>query len=389
MALSAKHGNSLVGKDARMTKPLEVGLLIQPVNPWDWERYEAGAFDRSPPVSDAEVWDNIRQVALLAEPLGFDAFWITEHHRTPYGMSPNPLQVLAWLAGRTERIDLGAAVVVLPWHDPVRVAEDIAQLHNLAAGRRLRNGFGRGAAASEYEHLRIDQATARERFDEGIEIVRAALSRESFGYDGDIFRVPQTSIRPRPRGQRLVEDMFCAFVGESSLRAAAKMGLEMCFNVAKAYDLVRADTDLFNAIRAENGFAPIQPMIVQLMYCAETDEEARVRASEHMAAYYGDANRHYRIHEIGGVRGYEHYQAGGVAAEASAPDVLANSIWGTPERCLAQIRELREQTGLKHLLLASWYGKMPVAEAERSLRLFAREVLPKVRQLSPAPALAG
>ncbi len=120
-----------------MNEPLEVGLLIQPVNPWDWERYEAGAFDQTPDVADADVWDNIRHIALLAEPLGFDAFWITEHHRTPYGMSPNPLQVLAWLAGRTERIDLGAAVVVLPWHDPVRVAEDIAQLDNLAGNRRL------------------------------------------------------------------------------------------------------------------------------------------------------------------------------------------------------------------------------------------------------------
>jgi alkanesulfonate monooxygenase SsuD/methylene tetrahydromethanopterin reductase-like flavin-dependent oxidoreductase (luciferase family) len=368
---------------ARMAEPLEIGLLIQPVNPWDWERYEAGEFERGPSVPDAKVWDDIRRVALLAEPLGFDAFWITEHHRTPYGMSPNPLQVLAWLAGKTERIDLGAAVVVLPWHDPVRVAEDIAQLDNLAGNRRLRIGFGRGAAASEYEHLRIDQSLARERFDEGVEIVRAALSQESFSYQGEIFRIPKTSIRPRPRHPGLVEDFFCAFVGESSLRAAAKSGLQMCFNVAKAYDLVRADTDLFNSIRSGQGFAPVRPMIVQLMYCAESDEEARAAASEHMASYYGDANRHYHVEDVGNVRGYEHYKAGGVASDASHPDVLANSIWGTPRRCLSQIRELQEQTGLKHLLLSAWYGKMPVEQAERSLRLFASEVLPRIRQPEP------
>jgi alkanesulfonate monooxygenase SsuD/methylene tetrahydromethanopterin reductase-like flavin-dependent oxidoreductase (luciferase family) len=375
-----------------MSGALEVGLLIQPVNPWDWERYETGAFDRSPPVADAEVWDNIKHVASLAEPLGFDAFWITEHHRTPYGMSPNPLQILAWLAGRTERIDLGTAVVVLPWHDPVRVAEDIAQLDNLAGDRRLRIGFGRGAAASEYEHLRIDQSLARERFDEGVEIVRAALTQESFSYQGEIFQIPQTSIRPRPRHPGLVDDFFCAFVGESSLRAAAKAGLGMCFNVAKAYELVRADTELFNSVRAERGLAPTKPMIVQLMYCAETEKEARAGASEHMASYYGDANRHYHVEQVGNVRGYEHYKAGGVAAEASQPDVLANSIWGTPERCLAQIRELQEQTGLGHLLLSGWYGKMPVEAAERSLRLFAKEVLPKIKQPASAPlasAVAG
>ena len=355
-------------------KHLEVGLLLQPVNTRDWERYESGAFDRDPVVPDARIWDDTRRIGLLAEPLGFDTLWITEHHRTPYGMSPNPLQVLAYFAGRTERIELGSAVVVLPWHDPVRVAEDIALLDNLAPGRRLRIGFGRGAAASEYEHLRIDQATARERFDEGIEIVRAALTQQSFRYDGKIFRIPPTSLRPRPRRPELVEDFFCAFVGESSLRAAAAAGLGMCFNVAKAYDLVRADTELFNRIRAEGGMAPIRPMIVQLLYCAETDEEAEANARRHMTAYYTDANRHYRMEQVGQVRGYEHYQL----AEVSDPDVLKYAIWGTPERCLEQIRELQRGTDLEQLLLSAWYGAMPADEAERSLRLFAGEVLPKL-----------
>jgi alkanesulfonate monooxygenase SsuD/methylene tetrahydromethanopterin reductase-like flavin-dependent oxidoreductase (luciferase family) len=210
--------------------------------------------------------------------------------------------------------------------------------------------------------------------------VRAALTRESFSYQGDIFQIPETSIRPRPRRPELVDDFFCAFVGESSLRAAARAGLGMCFNVAKAFDLVRADTELFNSVRAESGLAPLRPMIVQLMFCAETEEEARAGASEHMASYYGDANRHYHVEQVGNVRGYEHYKAGGVAADASQPDVLANSIWCTPERCLAQIRELQEQTDLSHLLISGWYGKMPVEAAERSLRLFSREVLPRIGQ---------
>lgn len=363
-----------------MTGDLEVGLLIQPVNTWDWERCEAGAFGTPQPVADSQVWDTIVNVALLAEELGFDALWMTEHHRTPYGMCPNPLQFLAYLAGRTQRIDLGAAVVVLPWHDPVRVAEDIAQLQNMARGRRLRIGFGRGAAASEYEHLRVDQGMARERFDEGIEIVRKAIASEQFSHDGDIFRIAPTTIRPRPPDpQQLIDDFFCAFVGEASLRAAARAGLGMCFNVAKPYDLVREDVDLFNAIRAQNGMEPVWPMIVKVMYCAETDEEAREMAIRQITNYYTDANRHYRVEKVAGVRGYEHYRAGPTAATgAMQPDVLATSIWGSPERCLAQICELREQTGLGHLLVSSLYGEMSFEDAERSLRLFASEVMPKI-----------
>jgi alkanesulfonate monooxygenase SsuD/methylene tetrahydromethanopterin reductase-like flavin-dependent oxidoreductase (luciferase family) len=363
-----------------MAEDLEVGLLIQPVNTWDWERCEAGAFGTPQPVTDAQVWDTIVKVALLAEELGFDALWMTEHHRTPYGMCPNALQFLAFLAGRTQRIDLGAAVVVLPWHDPVRVAEDISQLQNMTQGRRLRIGFGRGAAASEYEHLRIEQGLARERFDEGIEIVRKAIANEEFSHDGDIFKIAPTTIRPRPLDpEQLIDDFFCAFVGEPSLRAAAKAGLGMCFNVAKPYDLVREDVDLFNAIRAEQGLAPTRPMIVKVMYCAETDEEAREIASRQITHYYTDANRHYRVEKVANVRGFEHYQAGPTAATgAMQPDVLETSIWGSPERCLAQIRELREETGLSHLLVSSLYGEMGYEEAERSLRLFASEVMPKI-----------
>ncbi len=373
---------SIVG-EVRMSKPLEIGLLIQPVNGSDWERYEADAFDRGPEISDARVWDDIKHIALLAEPLGFDAFWITEHHRTPYGMSPNPLQVLAWVAARTEKIDLGTAVVVLPWHDPVRVAEDIAQLDNLAGDRRLRIGFGRGSAPAEYEHMRIDQTQARQRFDEGIAIIRAALTQESFSFDGDIFKVPRTSLRPRPRHPGLVEDFFCAFVSEASLRSAAKSGLNMCFHVAKAFDLVRAERDLFNSVRADVGLPPIRPMVVQHMYCAETEEEARAGALEHMSAYFNDATRHYRVEKLKQVQGYEHYRKEGASAAALNANVLSHSIWGTPEMCLAKLREFHEQTDVGHMLLSCWYGRMSTDEAERSMRLFAGEVLPRLDQLAP------
>src|ERR1700747_3843989 len=112
--------------------------------------------------SDASVVGEHLAMGDLAEPLGFDSLFALEHHFTGYAMSPAPLQLLAYYAGRTKRIIFGTAVIVLPWHDPIRVAEGIALLDILSSGRCL-FGFGRGAASVEYEGFRIPMEEARPR----------------------------------------------------------------------------------------------------------------------------------------------------------------------------------------------------------------------------------
>src|SRR6202047_5115141 len=130
--------------------------------------------------SDASVVGEHLAAGDLAEPLGFDSLFALEHHFTGYAMSPAPPQLLAYFAGRTKRIQLGTAVIVLPWHDPVRVAEQIALLDILCGGRCL-FGFGRGAASVEYEGFRIPMGEARPGFVEGAEILRKALAEPEFG----------------------------------------------------------------------------------------------------------------------------------------------------------------------------------------------------------------
>src|ERR1700752_2173193 len=104
--------------------------------------------------SDVAVYKEHLELGDLAEPLGFDSIFALEHHFTGYAMSPSPTQLLSYLAGRTRRITLGTAVIVLPWHDPVRVAEQIALLDILSGGRCL-FGLGRGAASVVYARFRL------------------------------------------------------------------------------------------------------------------------------------------------------------------------------------------------------------------------------------------
>src|SRR5689334_25239426 len=123
----------------------------------------------------------------LAPPLGFDSLMALEHHFTGYAMSPAPLQLLAYFAGRTRRVQLGTAVIVLPWHDPIRVAESIALLDVLCGGRCL-FGFGRGAASVEYAGFRVPMEEARPRFVEAAQLVRLALTEREFEWQGQFYQ---------------------------------------------------------------------------------------------------------------------------------------------------------------------------------------------------------
>jgi alkanesulfonate monooxygenase SsuD/methylene tetrahydromethanopterin reductase-like flavin-dependent oxidoreductase (luciferase family) len=158
----------------------------------------------------------------LAEPLGFDSLFALEHHFTGYAMSPAPLELLAYFAGRTKRIVLGTAVIVLPWHDPIRVAEGIALLDILSGGRCL-FGFGRGAASVEYEGFRIPMEEARPRFAEAAQLIRKALREPEFEWQGEFYQIPKTSIRPRPISHP-EERFYASSVSPESAEIMAKLG---------------------------------------------------------------------------------------------------------------------------------------------------------------------
>src|SRR5579872_2003568 len=121
-------------------------------------------------VSDAQVWDEELRLARLAADLGFDVLWSVEHHFNDYSFCPDNLQLLSWLAATCPNIDLGTAAVILPWHDPLRVAEQASVLDLLSKGR-LRLGIGRGLARREFHAFRLSMDESRERFDEAAPMI--------------------------------------------------------------------------------------------------------------------------------------------------------------------------------------------------------------------------
>src|SRR5690606_30468219 len=150
--------SSPLAKHAR-SHTMKVGVTLFAQNYTDWDRYEAveaGASDApEQQISDAQVYQEQFHLGDLVEPLGFDSLWTVEHHFTPYTMINNPTQFLAYFAGRTKRIDMGTMVVVLPWHDPIMVAEGYVALDHMLQGRGLKVGMGRGLGIREYNGHRI------------------------------------------------------------------------------------------------------------------------------------------------------------------------------------------------------------------------------------------
>jgi len=147
--------------------------------------------------SDADVFAEHLALGDLAEPLGFDSLFALEHHFTGYAMSPSPTQLLSYFAGRTHRLTLGTAVIVLPWHDPVRVAEEIALLDVLSGGR-VNFGAGRGFDATEFRAFGVPPPESADRFREAVEIVLAAWSSDRLNYAGKYFSFENIEVLPKP-----------------------------------------------------------------------------------------------------------------------------------------------------------------------------------------------
>jgi alkanesulfonate monooxygenase SsuD/methylene tetrahydromethanopterin reductase-like flavin-dependent oxidoreductase (luciferase family) len=345
--------------------------------------------------SDAAVFAEHLALGDLAEPLGFDSLFALEHHFTGYAMSPAPAQLLSYYAGRTRRITLGTAVIVLPWHDPIRVAEQIALLDVLSGGRCL-FGFGRGAASVEYAGFRIPMEEARPRFVEAAQIVVRALTQPVFDWQGEFFTIPPTSIRPRPISHP-ERRFYASSVSPESAEIMAKLGFGLLVIMQNEWPIAAADIQRYREIAASVGHAPRPPIILTNVSVAEGRAEAQERAVKYLGRKWDSIDTHYHFSDghLATVKGYEFY--GKMAKtyakmkdesfrQKATEFYVKIQVVGTPDDCIQQVAELRRLTGLDHLVTEFGYGGMPHEEAELNMRLFAERVVPVLQR---DPAFAG
>jgi alkanesulfonate monooxygenase SsuD/methylene tetrahydromethanopterin reductase-like flavin-dependent oxidoreductase (luciferase family) len=342
---------------------------------------------------DREIYRGELALADLAEPLGFESIWGVEHHFTDYTMCPDVLQFLSYMAGRTERLLLGSMVVVLPWHDPLRVAEQVSMLDNLSGGRVIL-GLGRGAGRVEFEGFRVAMDESRARFVEGAGLLLRALERGTGEYEGTYVRQPPVAVRPEPFAS-FKGRTFAAAVSPESSRIMAELGVGILVIPQKPWAEAAAELENYRSVyRDVNGAEPPAPVCAGWVFCDPDAGRAEEQARHFIGGYYRSVLEHYEFADahLAHTKGYEYYgkmaEKIAVYGDERITDFFVDlQVWGTPEQCYEKVLAIRERMGNDTFVGVFSYAGMPFEEAERNQRLFAAEVLPELGKVDPAAGL--
>jgi alkanesulfonate monooxygenase SsuD/methylene tetrahydromethanopterin reductase-like flavin-dependent oxidoreductase (luciferase family) len=339
-------------------------------------------------LDDAEVYRHELGMADRAEPLGFDSIWAAEHHFSDYTMCPNVAQFLTYMAGRTRTVRLGSMVMVLPWHHPVRVAEEFSVLDQVSGGRAVL-GMGRGLGRIEFEGLGVDMNESRERFVEYSEAVLEALNSGIMEYDGVHLKQSRVAIRPGPvvsfRGRT-----YASAVSPESAKIMARLGVGILIIAQKPWDKTVAELDNYRQLYREhnNGAEAPKPLMVTFTACHEDEAVASDMHLKYLRRYSRSALDHYEFSNknLATVKGYEYYGALANSIEKRGIDGFVNfladlQVWGTPEQVLARQMEYRDKVDGAGFINIFSFGGMPHHMARDSMELYSRTVLPKLKAI--------
>lgn len=337
-------------------------------------------------VSDADVYRFELGLAAQAEQAGFDSVFVSEHHFSDYQLTSQQGIVLAWLAAQTSRIRLGTFVTVLPWNDPVRVAEMFSVLDHLSGGRAI-IGLGRGLGRKEFVGFRVPMGESRRRFKEYAEAVLEALETGVMAYDGELYKQPRVEIRPQPlasfRGR-----VFASAVSPESFEIMARMGVGVMVIAQKPWETTVAELEAYRQrFFGLNGAQPPKPILVIVVGVAKDQPTIRKIREVYLQRWARSTVEHYEFDNVGfaEIEGYEYYAALANNIAKHGLDrfngFLADlQVWGSPQEVVDKLLGYVERANAGALVCPLVFGGMPATEAQASFDLFVSEVLPELKR---------
>ena len=320
-----------------------------------------GARARGGPAGDSEGYHDFIRYVIAAEELGFSSVFLVEHHFTGFGQVSASLNLLSYLAARTSTIRLGTAVVVLPWHNPVLVAEEAATLDLLSNGR-LDFGVGKGYRPYEFSGFCIKQDEATARFDEAIDVIRKAwTSKGRFSYEGKWWRYDNIVVEPAPI-QQPHPPFWMGAGSPESIRRAAREGYNLLLDQIAPIDVIIDRVRVFREECEAVGrrYDPMMVGVTRGLQIVHNDEERRraILTRREVLKNIGDLARG---------PGAERYHQ--IRDDPDNFELDDAPLLGTPEEIIERLKRL-EAGGVENVLFAA-----PGASIA-GLRTFAEEIMP-------------
>ena len=317
------------------------------------------------------------QLIEYAESLGFDEFWVGEHHSGGWETIPAPDIFLAAAATRTKRIRLGTAVINLSYHHPFDVAERMAFLDHLAYGRVML-GCGPGVLAPDIQLFGLDPAELRPMMNESLDIILKLYREDGLvSYDGKYWQVKDMEVQVKPYQEPHLPIYAVSSGSGNSIRVAAERGLGVisgAYTQPGAMDISQ-QWGAYEELSAAAGHTPSRDnwRLSTSIYLADTMEQAMRDVAE---GVMDEANQYF--FQTGGKVTYEAYP-GQPAEEITLDQIIDQRRWiiGDPDYCVRRIKELEEQTGGFGGLLMVSVEWTSTEKWRHSLELFARYVMPQ------------
>jgi alkanesulfonate monooxygenase SsuD/methylene tetrahydromethanopterin reductase-like flavin-dependent oxidoreductase (luciferase family) len=330
---------------------------------------------------DAGLYRTMLEDARLGYALGYDAAWIVEHHFSDYFPQPSPFAILSHIAATCPGMGLGAMVLVTPWHQPVRLAGDIAVLSHLSHGE-LHLGLGRGNAPLEYEAFDLDMAEAKQRFEETWRILERAMSGELFTFEGKYLKVPRTlRIRPQPTLDKI--HFYGAIGNPVSATKIAELGLAPISNGSLPFDVQKDAMATWTDVARRRGLATdvVRPVGVTCII-EDTDAEAEQVARQLLPRWFELQVEHYRFdaqrhRDLPDYRPFAETHARRIQMTdpANLGPLLEVSPIGSPETVRRRLQQYIE-CGFNYFIVQTALPDIPQALRQRWLTRFACEIAP-------------
>jgi luciferase family oxidoreductase group 1 len=321
--------------------------------------------------------DDQIDLMVAAEELGFASVWAAEHHFSDYGLCPSPMLALAAVARLTSTIRLGTGIVVLPFHNPLRAAEELAFVDNLSGGR-LEIGVGRGYRPRELDGFGVQLAETRAIANEALEVMRQAWTQPEVNFSGTHFNFHDIPVRPKPV-QHPHPRVYLGSLSPETFPLVGKLGVNLLFTptFSEQEDIPLQIAQYQQAVR-DHGDDPKDRRIgaLRMVYVADTVDQAREEFGQawerfHMVTQEQNA---VRTGEVTAAETEKYRRAtGNVDEAASRGSVLA----GDPDHVIAKLKEMQDLWNLDELILWTRVGGLSKAKVLHSMELFSKHVMPE------------